>query len=64
MKFSKICFLIIASVTSLSAQTYQQIGNTTYVSDGTTYQQLGNTTYGSDGTTYQRIGNTIYGSGQ
>lgn len=27
-----------------------------------TYQQIGTTTYGSDGSTYKRVGNTIYGT--
>lgn len=40
---------------------YQQIGNTTFSSDGEYYQQIGNATFGSDGSIYQYIGNTTFG---
>ena len=62
MKLLGIHLLILLTTATLSAQTYQQIGNTIYGSDGVSYQKIGNTTYGSDGSTYQRIGNTIYGN--
>jgi hypothetical protein len=61
----RICLLVfgVVATSSVLAQTsYQQIGNTTYGSNGTSYQQIGNTTYGSNGTSYQQIGNTTYGS--
>ncbi len=54
--------LILLNAKSVFAVTCNQIGNTTYCSDGTSYNQIGNTTYGSDGTSYNQIGNTTYGS--
>lgn len=42
--------------------TYRRIGDTVYGSDNTTYRKIGNTTYSSDGTSYREIGNTTYGS--
>jgi hypothetical protein len=43
------------------AVTCNEIGRSTYCSDGTSYRQIGNAVYGSDGSNYRRIGNTVYG---
>ncbi len=42
--------------------TYQDIGNTMYVSDESTYQYISNKTYGSDGSTSERTEITSYDS--
>ena len=68
-KITLLSFLIImfTSISSFadgpffpmkSGESYRQIGNTTYGSDGTSYRKIGNTTYGSDGTSYRKIGKT------
>ena len=44
MKLLGIHLLLLIGTATLSAQTYQQIGNTTYGSDGVSYQKIGNTT--------------------
>ena len=60
MKSIKIALLVctLGACFSVTAQTYNRIGNTTISSDGTSYNRVGNTTIGSDGTSYNRIGNT------
>ena len=55
-----LIFAVLMVSFGVSAETYQQLGDTVYGSDGTTYQQLGDTTFGSDGSMMQQQGNTTY----
>jgi hypothetical protein len=55
--------LCIAALLVGSAQaqvTCQNIGSTTFCSDGRTFQHIGNSTFGSDGSSSQRIGNSTF----
>lgn len=48
--------------TSNGTTTYQQIGNSTFGSDGTNSQRIGNTNFNSDGSRSTQIGNTQFNS--
>jgi hypothetical protein len=43
-------------------ESVQQVGNTSFSTNGTTTTRLGNISIGSDGTVYNHIGNTSIGS--
>lgn len=58
-----LALTLLLSCGLASAQvTYQQIGDTTFASDGRTFTRIGDTTFGSDGSTSQRIGDTTFRS--
>jgi hypothetical protein len=52
--------LFIANATFATTVSCNQIGGTTYCSDGTKYNQIGDTIYGNDGSTYNKFGDTVY----
>lgn len=54
--------LSIANNTSATTISCNQVGGTTFCSDGSSYSQVGNTIFGSDGSTYSKVGNTIFGN--
>ena len=61
----KTMVLLIAgllSSTTFAYETYTQIGNTSYGSNGSSSTRIGNSSYHSNGSSSTRIGNGIYNS--
>ncbi len=55
----RVCTFLAAGLMTISSLALAQTGNTNRISNGpTTYNQVGNTTYGSDGSIANRNGNT------
>lgn len=60
LKSAIVLMLTFMSITAFSQQSYQQIGNQRFYSDGVSSQQIGNQIFYSNGKSCQQIGNQTF----